>query len=418
MKKKIIIICIISLAIGLVCFSACRKNREARLTIKEQLFSQELLSNSNQAKVDELLSMVYDGKTEDEINEYAKTELLADGLPENILKSFANQGYTPANIYVLENSVYRQMILDTLEGMEATQNKLFTEQIWLDYKEKNISFGFPHREPPEDFIYGDLFTDKSDWDNMEFGVNEYGYSFVDIPSADNKYIMTISFDKAEYKYLYAEGKYSFIDPDLRYVTFSFGPAFGVPEDYPAVDVIKSGNAVISANILTEKITFSMSTSSTPEAPKFNKTMFLCMINYIDEIDFCYHNIFPLMPDTVNTQFKITNMEKVIRQVFGDYKWSALKDFGTPPNGDYNEERQSYEFSTDFGWGFLFYGADNITSSFSADGRQVYSDFDMSGPDPSVTTDPAYKSYGRYRAVYDIITEDDETFLRFNGFEKL
>ena len=125
-----------------------------------------------------------------------------------------------------------------------------------------------------------------------------------------------------------------------------------------------------------------------------------------------------MPDRNNYQFKTTNMEKVIRQVLGDYQWNAEKDFGQPPNGGFSKERQSFEFSTDFGWGVMFWSARNISSSFSSDGKQVYSDFDLRGPDPAITTDPEYKEYGKYRAVYDIVTEDGETFLRFNKYEKI
>ena len=264
--------------------------------------------------------------------------------------------------------------------------------------------------PPEDFVFGDT----PDWGNMEFQQNENGYTYVTIPSADNKYNMMILFDKA--KYTYALNEVSYKPPRFRFVTYTFGSAAGVPADYTAVDVIKNGNALTSATILTEKITFSMSTSSTPENPVLDKRMFICLLNNIENKDFCYYNIFPLMPDRNTRQFKTTNMEKVICQVFGDYSWNAKKNFFKDTY--FNEKSQSYEFCTDFGWGVLFYSAKNITSSFSSDGKQVYSDFDMDGPDFSIIYDPAHKSYGRYRAVYDIVTESGETFLRFNRYQKI
>ena len=373
---------------------------------KQILFDAETIEKGNQYKIDEMVDMAIDGKNWQEIRDWSKTELFKAGFSDDMLKSFANQGYSPIYIYALSDLNRNQLITQTLEFRCNTQNKLLVDNIWQDYKNGNYSDTLP----PEDFVFGDT----PDWDNMEFQQNENGYTYVSIPSADNKYNMLILFYKA--KYTYALNEVSYTAPRFRSVTYTFGSAAGIPADYPAADVIKSGNALTTATILTEKITFSMSTSSTPENPAFGKGMFICLLNNIDNKDFCYYNIFPLMPDRNARQFKTTNMEKVMRQVFGDYEWDAKKNFFKDTY--FNEKSQSYEFCTDFGWGVLFYSAKNITSSFSADGKQVYSDFDMDGPDFSIIDDPAYKSYGKYRAVYDIVTESGETFLRFNRYQKI
>ena len=191
-----------------------------------------------------------------------------------------------------------------------------------------------------------------------------------------------------------------------------------PADYPAVDVIGADNALICADIISERITRAVNTSSTPENPQFNYRFFICRMTYIDDTEFCYYNIFPLLQDKGVSQFKVTNMNKVIRHVFGDYDWDVLTDFGNPPNGEYNENTKSFEFSTDFGWGVQSYRVNgDINSYFSDDGKQIYSEFEMLAPDSS-SGDPDHKSIGHYRLVYDIITEDGETFLRFNRYQKI
>ena len=191
-----------------------------------------------------------------------------------------------------------------------------------------------------------------------------------------------------------------------------------PPDYPPVNVVDTDTALICADIITEKITPAVRISSTPENPQFNYQFFICQLAYIDNPQFCYYNIFPMLQDKGVSQFKTTNMNKVIHQVFGDYNWDALTDYGMPPNGGYNEKTESFEFSTDFGWGLQFYWANgDINSYFSADGKQVYSEFEMLAPDSS-SGDPDHKSIGNYRLIYDIVTEDGETFLRFNRYQKI
>lgn len=189
----------------------------------------------------------------------------------------------------------------------------------------------------------------------------------------------------------------------------------IPADYPAIDVIADGNALLSANILTQIITPCVELSSTPLQPEFNYHMLLIQLSGREDENFCYYNIFPVVE--YNKQFKTTNMEKVMRQLMGDYEWRGLTDFGPPPNGSYNEATQSYEFSTDFGWGVQFYYTKGyIWSEFANNNTQVISHFELCGPVKD-SPDPDHESYGNYRLVYDIVTEDGETFLRFNRYEK-
>lgn len=366
-------------------------------------FDTETIDKSNPRKIDEILHMAIDGKSWEEIRDWAKAALIAGGMSDDMIKSFANQGYSPIYIYVLSDKNLNQLINQTMELKCDTQNMLLVEKIWSQYK--NSTSGYPDKLPPDDFIYGDA----PDWGSIELGHNGY-YTYATIPSADNKYNMLIYFDAAEFTLALNEVDYK--RPNFRFVSFEYGSGAGIPADYPAVNVIKSGNALATADILTEKLTVCL--NSSPETPSFSKVMFICMLNHIENKNFCYYNIFPLMPDRNNYQFKTTNMEKVIRQVLGDYSWDAKRDFFK--DADFNEKSQSYEFSTDFGWGLNYSYAKNITSSFSPDGKQVYSQCEIKYHDEG--SDYGDEQLGKYRAVYDIVTEDGEIFLRFNRYQKI
>ncbi len=193
--------------------------------------------------------------------------------------------------------------------------------------------------------------------------------------------------------------------------------YTMPDDYPPVNVMAEGNIIKSADILTDRLLCSIILSAEPEQPVFNYEMLLCLISGVQDEEFCYYGIFPHIG--YNTQFKTTNAEKIVYQLLNDGNWDARKDFGTPPNGGFNEATSSYEFSTDFGWGMQFYHAkDNIvTSRINDDSTQVVSTFELLVPDSS-SGDPDHKSVGQYCCIYDIITENGETFLRFNRFEKI
>ncbi|MBR4036549.1 MAG: hypothetical protein IKJ05_07460, partial [Oscillospiraceae bacterium] len=58
----------------------------------------------------------------------------------------------------------------------------------------------------------------------------------------------------------------------------------------------------------------------------------------------------------------------------------------------------------------------IYSEFSDDNTQVVSHFELFGPDWD-DGDIAHKSCGNYKIIFNILTEDKETFLRFDRFEK-
>ena len=385
-----------------------------RSIFKFTLLDNQLSDNWDKDRVNELVTMAVEGKSWEDIRDWAKSELLDGILSEDMLKSFANQGYSPIDIYALTAEYRQRMESQIRYNNRQTQYKLLTEQIWTDYKNSSIKYENQFKRPPADFVFGDI-SDKSVWDNMEFQQDEMGYFYTTISSADGKYYMSISIDDNVYQNMF--GTIIDNDPFVRSVSFYLQSDFGVPADYPAVDVIKNENALVSADILTAKLTTAIRTSSTPESPAFNYQLLICRLNYIEDTQFCYYNIFPLLTDKGVSQFKATNMNKVIHQIFGDYAWNATTDYGTPPNGGYNENTKSFEFSTDFGWGLMFYCVNgDINSQISADGKQVYSEFEMLAPDSS-SGDPGHKSIGNYRLIYDVISENGETFLRFNRYEK-
>ncbi len=377
-----------------------------RYAFEKLIIGDKPMANTDPARINHLVEMALDGKDITEIRKYVAEELTVGNFGKADLNILATDGYTDIDVFITDDA-HQQNLL----GIASRQQyKTLAEDMFEKYKTDSVAADYRFKKPPLDF----KFPDKFNADDISIEKGKRDLYYITLPSADKKYDMCITIDDGKAKDSY--GTVTETTADVEYVNFYLHSDTAVPADYPPVDITKNGSALVSADILTEKITSCMVTGSKPEKPSFHKTMFICSINYIDDPRFCYYNIFPLLPDQSGSQFKTSNTERVVQQVFGDYSWSATKNFRE--ESDYNPQTLSYEFSTDFGWGVMFWSARNISSSFSADGKQVYSVFDLSGPDPAITTDPEYKEYGKYRAVYDIVTEDGETFLRFNKYEKI
>lgn len=375
-----------------------------KYAFEKLIFGDERPESTNTLRVDEIIEMAVSGNDISQIETYAKKQLKNKNFGKKDLDILAVDGYRCIDIFV-KNDEYQQ---ELLEKVSYQQYRTLAVEICEKYKNKAVTYDYRLKQAPADFKYpADI-----DMESLTIETTKRGDFYITIPSADKKYNMGITIDDTSATANY--GTVTETNPNVEYVNFYLYSDSVIPADYPAVDVIKDGNALISADILTEKLTLCMGTSSNPENSKFSEVMFLCMLNYIENTEFCYYNIFPLLNDQSGSQFKTTNMEKVIRQILGDYNWDAKRDFFRDTN--FNEETQSYEFSTDFGWGLNYHYAKNINSSFSADGKQVYSDCDIYLHDEG--SDHGDDHLGRYRAVYDIVTENNERFLRFNRYQKI
>lgn len=169
-----------------------------------------------------------------------------------------------------------------------------------------------------------------------------------------------------------------------------------------------------ADIMAEYITRAVDTASSLDNPKFNYKYFVFICNMEkDRPDFCYYNPTPVDKDG-NLHIDISDSEKIIWQVFGE-KWDISEHIGEYIKSD---ETTVYH-PTEIGWGMMCYYPYNsyVHSEFNGDKTQIHTYFEMWGPDIS-SGDPSHKSYGNYKLIYDIIGEDNQTFLRFNRFEKI
>ncbi len=173
----------------------------------------------------------------------------------------------------------------------------------------------------------------------------------------------------------------------------------------------------AANFLTPVLVLSMDTLSAPANPDFSEATILFSIAYKESPEYYYKDIFPLVDD-FNYQFKISEANKVIYQLLGDKEFNAMSYADHLPNGGYNSETDALELSLEFGWVSLlpYHTGDFLYSEFSGDSSQIVSHFELFIPDETAD-DPDTVSDGNYSLIYDIVTENGETFLRFNRFEK-
>ncbi|MBR4035655.1 MAG: hypothetical protein IKJ05_02845 [Oscillospiraceae bacterium] len=184
---------------------------------RQTLFDQSLAGQTDKNRVDELVQLATEGKTEAEIRDWAKTALISGGMSEDILKSFANNGYSPTDIFVLKSDVRQRMESVTRYEIRKTRYKLLVEQLWTDYRNGNVTYEPPYKRPPADFVFGDIFGDKSQWDTMDFIQDEMGYYYAMIPSEDNRYNMCVSVDDTVYVNI--DGSVTDNPPFVRSVTF-------------------------------------------------------------------------------------------------------------------------------------------------------------------------------------------------------
>ncbi len=189
------------------------------------------------------------------------------------------------------------------------------------------------------------------------------------------------------------------------------PAFG------PVDVITDGNALQTANALTPMLVSSLNARSESEFvnPDFSEFYIICFMATVNP-DCAYKNIFPEVG--YNYQFKITDINKLIHQLLGDKTFDAMYYADKLPNGSYNPQTDALEFSTDFGWGGLdtAHTGNEITSRFSDVENQVVTRFELFCSTGN-QNDPETASVGWYNLIYDVVTDEGETFLRVNRFEK-
>jgi len=188
------------------------------------IFSEEFFLGLPERKA-EIISLATDGLTEEEIREWAKDKLFAEGFAEEKLKSLANMGWSPIVVYVMTEDRI-QMIFDSVNranGPGGPQSMLryeaLADEIFDDYKNGAVTYNNEFAQPPEDFIFPEIIR----WDKYKFRQNEMGYFGVFIHSADKKYVMAITVDDTVYVNM--DGSVRDDDPFVKQVAF-----------YPASDM--------------------------------------------------------------------------------------------------------------------------------------------------------------------------------------
>ena len=193
-------------------------NREENIeflkyAFRNTLFAEDMSKGVNEQRMDEILMLAINGKTWDEIRDYAKDKLLTSGFPDEKLRSFANNGYSPIDIYVLDSDTLFQLTNSIMSNVWKANYKDLVQKVWLDYKIGNIRPDEKFAAVPADF----QFTESIDWDNISFSQSEMGYLGTKIPSADGKYFMTFSIN--DFTYGHMDGSVTDNPPFVEYTGF-------------------------------------------------------------------------------------------------------------------------------------------------------------------------------------------------------
>ena len=182
----------------------------------------------------------------------------------------------------------------------------------------------------------------------------------------------------------------------------------------ATDIQVDESLLLDSNVLTDYLCRSLNNKSQPEDGQFNYLPFVfsCYF-YKDQPEFCYYDETPVDPYTEQLTIDIAGCDKIIHQVFDD-SWDITQNLAGYA-ADVTDT--AVLFPTALDWGLMgYYAGDYIYSEFNDDKTRVVSHFELFGPDWD-GDDIAHKSYGDYQIIFDIVTENNETFLRFNRFEK-
>ena len=100
---------------------------------------------------------------------------------------------------------------------------------------------------------------------------------------------------------------------------------------------------------------------------------------------------------------LSKAQLIAYQVFGVENW-----FYDPDYDIFNQESQCFQFPLEVG-PYSSYTAQNLSTE-QIDAQTIAVSFDLVG------SDHVAKNYGRYQVIYQLLTEQDKQFLRFDHFE--
>lgn len=202
-------------------FNTVVKKVTVNINSKSNDEQDDVKKDVNQENI-EIIQRMYDsGKSEAEIIEFAKKELISQGIKDEQLRTLANLSFSPVEIYCMEDTARQRFINQTFEQLKADNqpggaNRLLmyeelADKVFLSYKNNSITYNETFEKTPEDFIFPEIIH----WGKTEFVQDEMGYYNVNILSKDGKYRMGISIKDFTY-----DGEYPFDStPTVNYVAF-------------------------------------------------------------------------------------------------------------------------------------------------------------------------------------------------------
>lgn len=171
--------------------------------------------------------------------------------------------------------------------------------------------------------------------------------------------------------------------------------------------------LIDSNTISRALVWSMRTDCDTTSPQFNTFQLIVMLAVRQQPEYCYYGLFP-MNEKWETVFRMDKCDRMLYEIFGEDVRTAESVFKDA--GMYVSDGTA-AFSTDVGWGVQrYFPGDFMSSRFLTDQNQVECEFELFVPVKGAQ-DPQSVSDGYYKIIYDIITEDGHSFLRFNRMEK-
>ena len=171
--------------------------------------------------------------------------------------------------------------------------------------------------------------------------------------------------------------------------------------------------LIDSNTISRALVWSMRTDCDITSPQFDTFQLIVRLAVRQQPEYCYYGLFPTN-EKRETVFRMGKCDRMLYEIFGEdvrTAESVFKDAGVDVSDG------TATFSTDFGWGVQRYcPGDFMSSRFLTDQNQVECEFELFVPVKDAQ-DPMSVSDGYYKIVYDIITENGHSFLRFNRMEK-
>lgn len=167
---------------------------------KGTFVDKQLLLDAEPAKAQVVLdSILSNQKFDDVVTQYRR--LIADsGIDEDKTKTLNNLGYSLMDIYLMSYAKIADIFASIEQSnMPGGANRVLGYEelagsVLENYKNGTVVFDTIYEQPPADFAYPEFIH----WGEYSFSQNEMGYYWVAFPSADGKYVMTITIDDSQF----------------------------------------------------------------------------------------------------------------------------------------------------------------------------------------------------------------------------